>query len=134
MKIVDQEFILKYIKEIEHLSLAAIFGVLNLLIRPVRASPWLSFVEFIISVSVATLVGIISLDLGFSNAMGFSLTAVSALLARDMLTTIVGFGGYVTSNKETLFGKLFNKLFDFGIGKIEPTKMNETEYPVDKKD
>lgn len=130
MKIVDQEFIAKYIREIEHFSVAAIFGILNGLIRPVQDSPWFCVIEFVISVTVATLVGIVSVDLGLSNAMGFSLTAVSALLSRDILATIIGFGDYVTENKQTLFTKLFDKLFNLGTSKLE-TKMNETEYPID---
>lgn len=111
---VDPEFITRHLKEIEHLSLASIFGVINALIRPAKDSVWYYFIEFIISVSVATLIGFICSDIGLSSSVSFSLVAISALLARDLLTLIIGFGDYVTEHKETLFSKLFNA----GINKL----------------
>ena len=107
--------LVQYAKEIEHVILASVFGVVNALIRPPKESVWFYIVEYIISVSVATLVGFITSDLGFNTAMSFSLTAISALLARDMLSLIIGFGGYVNDRKETLYRKLFNSL----TGKID---------------
>ena len=106
-------------KEIQHLSLAAIFGAVNALVRPAKPSPWLYFIEFVLSVTVATLVGFISVDMGLGNSLSFSLTAISALLARDILTLITGFGDYVTENKNSLFKTLFSKLFDVGMYKLK---------------
>lgn len=110
--------ILQYVKELELLALASIFGMVNALIRPAKSSLWLYLVEFIVSVVVATFVGIESIYLGLGSATSFSLTAISALLARDMLSLVVGFGGYVVERKETLFSKLFNSL----VGKLPSEK------------
>lgn len=128
------EFILKYIKELEHFAIAAIFGVLNLLLKPVHSSPWYYVVEFIVSVTVATLVGIVSVDLGFSNAMGFSLTAVAALLSRDILNIIVGFGDYLSNNKQILLARLFDKLFNILGNSIEKKLDNTDLENTDKKE
>ena len=111
----DYDFLTRYFREFEHFSLASAFGVVNSLIRPAKDSIWFYLIEFVISVTVATLTGFIATDLGFSKALSYSFTAISALLARDMLTLIIGFGDYVTGHKETLFSKLFNK----AIGKLQ---------------
>lgn len=117
------EAIIQYAKEIEHVILASVFGVVNALIRPPKESVWFYVVEYVISVSVATLVGFITSDLGFNTAMSFSLTAISALLARDMLSLIIGFGDYVTDHRDTLFKKLFNSL----VGKLPDKEIAKDE-------
>lgn len=99
-----------YFNEMEYLVVAAIFGIVNALIRPAKTSIGLYLIEFTISVTTATLVGFIMMDLGASKSLSYLSTAISAILARDILTLIVGFGTFTTNNKDALYNVLFKKV------------------------
>lgn len=100
------------IQHLEHFFIASIFAVINALIRPAKDSFIFYVTEFGISVSVAILVGYIVTDMGLSQSLSYAIVAISALLARDILSLIVGFGDYVTEHRESLYKRLLTKLAD----------------------
>lgn len=107
--------LIEYSRTVENLIIAAIFSVVNVLIRPAHAKVAFYFVELFISIAFASLVGVISTDLGLSVALTYTLVASSALFARDFLTLVVGFSDYVTDKKDIVF----MKVLDYLLGKLK---------------
>lgn len=105
-------WVLSNIQQLEHVLVASVFAVINALVRPAKDSFLFYTIEFFISVSVAVLVGYVVTDIGLSQAVSYVIVAVSALLARDILSVIVGFGDYVTEHREKLYKRLFNILVE----------------------
>ncbi len=109
-------YLIEIIKQAEHLIIALLFGLVNSVMRPIKGSPWLYVAEVFISVTVASLVGYIVDDLGASTALSYALVAVTALLARDLLNIIIGFGDFVSDRREVLYEKAWKKILKF-LGK-----------------
>lgn len=109
-------YLIEIIKQAEHIFIALTFGVVNSLMRPIKGSPWLYVAEVFISVTVASVVGYILADMGAPPSVSYSLVAATALLARDLLNIIIGFGDYVSDRREILYDKLWKKILRF-LGK-----------------
>jgi uncharacterized membrane protein len=103
--------IVSFLTDIEHIVVAVAFGIVNLLLRPARGKLSLYLLEFFISVAVAALIGMACLDFGLSKGVTLIAVACSALVAKDILTFIVGLGDYVEENKEALYKSIFKSLF-----------------------
>lgn len=100
--------IIDAIRQLEYLVLATAFSLVNILVRPAKSSLFLYLIEFFISVTVAVSVGLVCQYLLFSKALSFLFVACSAILARDILSVIMGFGNYVEDNKEALYKRVFD--------------------------
>jgi hypothetical protein len=109
-----KELLMHYGIQAEHGLIGALFGAINILIRPTKNSAWMYIIEFGLSVIVATFIGLVTVQMGFNNGLAMLLVACSALLARDILNFVVGIGDYVDDHKEALYKKLFNKLIGKG--------------------
>lgn len=109
-----KDLLLHYGIQMEHGLIGALFGAINILIRPAKNNIWMYFIEFGLSVIVATFIGLVTVQMGFNNGLAMLLVACSALLARDILNFVVGIGDYVDDNKQILYKKLFNKLIGKG--------------------
>ncbi len=101
--------VMTYLEHIKYFFLAVIFSVVNILVRPPKHKAILYVVEFVLSVTVASLVGIVSHGFGLGESLTFLLVACSALIARDMLSLVISAGDFISDNKETLFKILLNK-------------------------
>lgn len=120
--------VFEYFHNVEHYVVAIAFALINTLIRPANKSVGFYVTEFVISVITASVVGQICVDLGWSTSLSFTCVAVSALLARDLLTFILGFGEYVTTHRESVYRKLLSFLFD----KVTGTKSAEATVIVEE--
>lgn len=109
-----KDLLVHYGIQMEHGLIGALFGAINILIRPAKNSVWMYVIEFGLSVIVATFIGLVTVQMGFNNGLAMLLVACSALLARDMLNFVVGIGDYVDDNKQILYKKLFNKILGKG--------------------
>lgn len=96
-----------FIELMKNLTVAVLFGAVNILLRPPLPKYSLYIIEMFISITFATLVGVIMTEQGIAASVTYACTAASALLARDFLTFVMGFGDYVTDNKEILYKRLF---------------------------
>lgn len=99
------------IGRLENTMVAAVFSGVNLLLMPGPVPFWHKVCEFILSVTVATLVGFICDDTSMSRGMSFAFVAMAALLARSVLTFVLGFGDYILVQRKAIYKKILDRLF-----------------------
>jgi prenyltransferase beta subunit len=112
-----------FVANAEHLFIATIFSIVNALVRPPQASFGRYVMEFIISVIVATFVGYICSQNGASKSLTHTFVAISALLARDSLEFVIGFGDYLKKKRTTVYEALLDRL----TGHVETDKKEGKE-------
>jgi hypothetical protein len=103
----------EYGKIMETVFIASIFAIVNILMRPTQTRVVLYIVEVFISVTFATLMGVLSAA-WVTEPVVYAITAASALLARDFITFVMGFGHFVTEKRELIFVKLLDYLLGKG--------------------
>lgn len=103
----------EYGKIAETLFVATLFALVNILMRPAKTKAFLYVVEVFVSISFATLMGVLAAE-WVSEPVCFAITAAAALLARVFIIFTIGFGDFVADRRELLFTKLLEYILNRG--------------------
>lgn len=114
------QHLLEYLSKGENFLVATMFGVVNMLVRPPKETIAAYLAEFFISVAVAVIVGFVCADMGISEGLTFSFVAIAALIARDVILLVTGFGTFITTHRNPLYYKLMSVLFNKLSGSLNP--------------
>jgi len=110
-------YIVGVFHQTEIFAVSVMASVVNMLVRPPKPNWPFYIAEFTISVTVAVLVGIMCQNSGLSKSISFAFVACSAIMARDLITFIGGFGDFMLDNREAIYKSLFRKVIGRGNGK-----------------
>lgn len=108
------------VSRLENTLVAAAFSGVNLLLMPGPIPFWQKVCEFILSVSVATVVGFICDDTSMGQGASFAFVAMAALLARSVLTFILGFGDYILAQRKAIYKAFVDRILAAKVDKTPP--------------
>ena len=87
------------------MALSLVFGIIRTLVQPSARTLRFYLAMFVVSVPVGTIAGQLAMEAGFSDSGCFVATAVSSLLAQDIVTAILKNNHLISRALEQLVDK-----------------------------